>query len=171
MGDLHMIGYVVAALTFALASSTFTDGSMLPKSAEYNHYGCTGQNAAPELHWSGAPAGTKSFALTMHDPDAQAPGGWWHWVMFNIPGGETKLDTKVQSMVIPLVEGTTSFKAQGYGGPCPPPGKPHHYNFTLYALDAPTISGATSATTGPELVKLIEGHVLGKTVLTGLYGR
>jgi hypothetical protein len=60
---------------------------------------------------------------------------------------------------------------RAYGGPCPPPGKPHHYDFTLYALDVPTVSGATGATTGPELVKLIEGHVLGKTTLTGMYGR
>jgi len=171
MGDLHMIWYVVAALAFTLASNTFSDGGTLPKRAEYNQSGCSGQNIPPELHWSGAPAGTKSYALTMHDPDAQAPGGWWHWVVFNIPAEDTSLNANPRSMVIPWVYGTTSFKARAYGGPCPPPGKPHHYNFTLYALDVATVSGVTGATTGPELVTLIEGHVLGKTTLTGIYGR
>ncbi|HEV2909698.1 MAG TPA: YbhB/YbcL family Raf kinase inhibitor-like protein [Candidatus Eremiobacteraceae bacterium] len=166
-----MIGYVVAALAFTLASNTFSGGGTLPKRAEYNQSGCSGHNIPPELHWSGAPAGTKSYALTMHDPDAQAPGGWWHWVVFNIPAEDTSLNTNPRGMVIPWVYGTTSFMTRAYGGPCPPPGKPHHYDFTLYALDVPTVSGATGATTGPELVKLIEGHVLGKTTLTGMYGR
>ena len=166
-----MIVQVLAALAFTLTSTTFTGGGTLPLSAVYNSYGCKGDNIAPVLHWSGAPAGTKSFALIMHDPDAMAPGGWWHWVVFDIPASRTDLDTTAQNVVVTWVNGTTSFKSRGYGGPCPPPGKPHHYEFTLYALDLATVPGATGDTTGPDLLKAIDGHVLGTATLTGLYGR
>ena len=162
---------VAAVVAFTLASQTFSDGGTLPQSAEYNGYGCTGQNMQPELHWSGAPAKTVSFAITMHDPDAKAPGGWWHWVVFNIPGGQKSFGPMMQSSMTAqtFVYGTTSFGSRGYGGPCPPPGAPHHYNFTLYALDQKLDADGT--TTGPQLVKLMEGHVLGKATLTGMFGR
>jgi len=166
-----MMIQVLAAVTLTLTSTNFTSGGTLPKSAEYNQYGCTGNNTPPKLVWSGAPAATKSFALTMHDPDAKAPGGWWHWVVFNIPGSRASLDTSAESTVISWVEGTTSFKTRGYGGPCPPPGTPHHYDFTLYALDVTTIPGANGDTTGPDLVAAMQGHVVAKATLTGMYGR
>jgi len=164
-----MIALVVSG-AFALTSPAFTDGGKLPTSAAYNLMGCGGNNVAPVLNWTGAPNGTKSYAVTMHDPDAKAPGGWWHWVVFNIPATATGLDAAKNAMV-PWVDGTTSFKARGYGGPCPPPGAPHHYNFIIYALDAPTLSGVSGNTTGPELLQAMQGHVLGKTELTGMYGR
>lgn len=166
-----MIIQVLAAMTLTLTSSTFTDGGTLPKTAEYNNFGCTGANIPPKLAWSGAPAGTKSFALTMHDPDAKAPGGWWHWVVFNIPGSRTNLDTTAESTVISWTYGTSSFKTRGYGGPCPPPGTPHHYDFTLYALDIAALSGITGDTTGPDLVSAMQGHIIAKATLTGMYGR
>lgn len=167
-----MMIHVAAALAFTLASKSFVDGGTLPQGAVYNGYGCSGRNVAPELHWAGAPAGAKSYALTMHDPDAPAPGGWWHWVVFDIPAAAASLDTTAQDRAfVPWVNGTTSFKTRGYGGPCPPPGKPHHYVFTLYALDMAKVPGARGDTTGPELLKAIEGHILAKTSLTGLYGR
>jgi Raf kinase inhibitor-like YbhB/YbcL family protein len=167
-----MLGYVVAAVALTLASNTFTDGGTLPKSAEYNAMGCAGSNTPPELHWAGAPAGAKSFALTVYDPDAAPPVGWWHWVVFNIPATDTSLNANAKGGGgMPGVAGTNGFKSRGYGGPCPPPGKPHHYNFTIYALDVATVPGATGDTTGPELLKAIEGHVLAKATLTGLYGR
>lgn len=167
--------FVVALLSvalsheFTLASKTFAESATMPLSTVYG--ACGGGNRPPELHWSGAPAGTKSFALTIHDPDAPAPGGWWHWVVFNIPASRTNFNLTAESTVTPWIDGTSSFNTRGYGGPCPPPGRPHHYNFTLYALDMPNVPGASSATTGPDLLKSIEGHVLAKTTLTGLYGR
>ncbi|HME80914.1 MAG TPA: YbhB/YbcL family Raf kinase inhibitor-like protein [Candidatus Eremiobacteraceae bacterium] len=156
---------------FTVTSSTFVDGGRLPTSAAYNLMGCGGSNEAPALNWAGAPQGTKSFAITMHDPDAKAPGGWWHWVVFNIPASRTGLDTSAQSVIVTWVYGTTSFKTRGYGGPCPPPGAPHHYDFVIYALDVPAVPGVSGDTTGPDLLQAIQGHVLGKTQLTGLYSR
>ncbi len=154
-----------------MSSPAFTDGGKLPTSAAYNLMGCGGNNVAPVLNWTGTPNGTKSYAITMHDPDAKAPGGWWHWIVFNIPATVTSLDTSSKSEMVSWVYGTTSFKARGYGGPCPPPGAPHHYNFIIYALDVPTLSGASGDTTGPELLQAMQGHVLGQTKLTGLYAR
>lgn len=169
---VHMVVSVVAAMALTLGSKSFTDGGTLPQWTVYNSYGCTGRNTPPELHWSGAPAGTKSFVLTMHDPDAPVPGGWWHWVLFNIPATEMGIYAATPNGAgIPGVSGTTSFKSRGYGGPCPPPGKQHHYVFTLYALDIPSVPGVSGDTTGPELLKAMDGHILAKTSLTGLYGR
>lgn len=175
-----------AAATFSLKSNAFADGASMPAKHSYNAFGCTGQNVSPDLHWSGQPAGTKSLALTGFDPDA--PGkGWWHWVMFNIPAGTHDLDegagaprkiNKLRTILGPssaipgAVRGTSDFKEQGYGGPCPPPGSgAHHYIFTVYALDVPSLRQAGPSTTGPELLNLIEGHVLGKATLTGLFER
>jgi len=107
----------------------------------------------------------------MHDPDAKAPGGWWHWVVFNIPASRSDLNSTAQNTVVTWTNGTTSFKSQGYGGPCPPPGPAHHYNFTLYALDVATVPGATGDTTGPQLLDAIQSHILSKATLTGMFGR
>jgi len=157
------------AAQFSLASKTFSDGATLPNSTVANVYGCTGANQAPELHWSGAPAGTKSFALTMFDPDAPVAGGFWHWVVFNIPAGTTGISG--EALLKGVGMGKTGVGTPGYVGPCPPPGKPHHYVFTLYALDIANVSGADASTTGPELTAALKGHVLAKATLTGLYGR
>jgi len=166
-----MIVQLAAAAALVLTSSAFMDGGTLPQSAAYDKGGCGGQNVIPALHWTGAPAGTKSFALTMHDPDAKAPGGWWHWVVFNIPASRSDLNSTAQNAVVTWTNGTTSFKSQGYGGPCPPPGPAHHYNFTLYALDVATVPGATGDTTGPQLLDAIQSHILSKATLTGMFGR
>ena len=116
---------MIAAAAFALASLTFRPNSTLPQTTMYNR--CGGANISPELHWSNAPRGTRSFALTLFDPDAT--GGWYHWVAYNIPATTTRFSSGVR---LPIGElGATSFKQLGYGGPCPPPGKVHHYIFTL----------------------------------------
>ncbi len=160
-------------LSLVLTSSTFTAGGTIPVRAVYNGYGCAGQNILPNLAWSGAPAGTRSFALTAFDPDAPAPGGWWHWVAFDIPAHTAGLGaaSEDEAKAAGTTYGVNSFGKRAYDGPCPPPGRPHHYVFTLYALDVSSVSGAGPRTTGPELSTLIERHVLGTTTLTGLYGR
>jgi Raf kinase inhibitor-like YbhB/YbcL family protein len=154
-----------AKTQFVLRSGAFVDGATIPHDHSYNAYGCTGKNTSPELHWSGVPAGTKSFALTVFDPDAVKGKGWWHWVVYGI-------DPHARSLAagepFPGLEGKTSFGSTGYGGPCPPPGDaPHHYLFTLYALDE-TIGGSH---TGPELLDAMKGHVLAKATLTGRFSR
>ena len=161
---------------FSLASATFKEADMLPQATSYNADGCTGANTSPELHWTAPPKATKSFALTMFDPDAPRRGGWWHWMMFNIPETTRQLRSGAgagDGKLAPVgaTQGTTDFGSPGYGGPCPPPGNPHRYVFTLYALDEATVEGAGPSTTGPELLKLIDKHVLAKATLTGRFGR
>jgi Raf kinase inhibitor-like YbhB/YbcL family protein len=162
---------------FSLTSVGFQNGAVLSTTYEFDGMSCTGHNVSPPLQWSGAPAGTKSFALTVHDPDAKAPGGWWHWVVLNIPASADGLKTAAgsgdfSSAPMGSVEGTTSFGKPGYGGPCPPVGSGvHHYVFTLYALDVVQLPGASKATTGPALTELLSKHLLGNTTLVGLFSR
>lgn len=164
-----------APATMHVASATFRDGATLPVAQSYNGYGCAGANESPELHWQGAPKGAKSFALTMLDPDAPVRGGWWHWAAFGIPARTHALPAGAGAPASPraptgLREVPTSFGKPGYGGPCPPLGdKPHHYIFTIYALDVVDLS--PKPTTGPGLLQAIAGHVLGKGTLTGRFGR
>lgn len=164
---------ILAALTFTIASTTFKPNGTMPMNTVYTR--CGGQNHSPELHWQGAPKGTRSFALIVHDPDAPHPGGWYHWVFYNMPAS---LHSLPEGAAVPPLRakkntgwdlGTSSFGDTSYGGPCPPPGKPHHYNFTLYAIDVPALPG--SHLTGPQLEQAMNGHILAQTRVTGLYGR
>ncbi len=153
---------ILAALSFSLASATFKPHATMPLATVYTQ--CGGQNRSPELHWSGAPKGTKSFALIVHDPDAPHPGGWYHWVAYNIPPSQHELRDGYNAGI-----GVTDLGKPGYNGPCPPPGKPHHYDFTLYALDIARVHGRYLS--GPQLQAVIATHVLAQTTLTGMYGR
>src|SRR5947209_15816159 len=119
-------------LALTLWSSDVRDGAPVPQRHVWNAGGCTGANVAPALRWSGAPRGTRSFALTVVDPDAPKPGGWVHWLVFNISGETRKLGA-VHARGI--TEGKNDFGTLGWGGPCPPPGQLHHYVFQLDALD------------------------------------
>lgn len=146
-------------MTFALTSSAFTEGSPIPR-----EHTCDGKDAAPPLAWSGAPAGVKTFALIADDPDAPA-GVWVHWVLFNLPGTAAALPESLAQ----AEQGRTDFKRIGYGGPCPPLGKPHRYVFKLYALDAALAlkAGATKA----DVERAMQGHILGTAQLIGVYAR
>jgi len=156
------------AAGFSLTSAAFGQQALMPKSSEFRGMGCTGRNRSPQLAWSGAPRGTKSFVLTVHDPDAPVPGGWWHWVRYGIPASASGLAAGDRGAGF---DGTTSFGTAGYGGPCPPPGdRPHHYRFVLRALDVPVLA-ATPKTTGPALAALVRGHILGEAVLVGRFAR
>ncbi len=164
-----------AMAKFTLTSTDFTDGGTLANAQVFNEFGCKGANISPALTWSGAPAGTKSFALLMHDPDAPTGSGWWHWIVYNIPPGTTSLpagagDPKKGLMPAGAVQGRTDYGGVGYGGPCPPPGKPHHYNFKLYALKVAKLEvpeGASAALIGFN----VRAQSLGEAQLTGMYGR
>jgi Raf kinase inhibitor-like YbhB/YbcL family protein len=167
----------MAASSFSLSSPVIHDGGTITMTNVYNGMGCEGLNISPALLWKNAPLGTKSFALTVFDPDAPVRGGWWHWVYFNIPASATSLASGAGSTGPQLappgaVEGKTSFGKRGYGGPCPPVGSgAHHYIFTLYALDESRIAGASATTTGPALKLLIAKHTLDHATLTGRFGR
>lgn len=156
---------LAAAAAFALASATFKAQGTLPPRTAYDRAGCTGANRSPELHWSGAPKGTRSFAVIAFDPDAQ--GGWYHWVVYNLPASTHALSEA--AAIAPQRLGTTSWGDEAYGGPCPPPGKAHHYVFTVYALDVESVAG--EHLTGPRLIAAIAHHTLARTSLTGLFQR
>jgi len=160
---------------FTLTSPNLPDGGTIAAAQVFNDFGCKGGNVSPALAWSGAPAGTKSFALMVHDPDAPTGSGWWHWVVYNIPPGTTSLpagagDPKKNLMPAGALQGRTDYGTIGYGGPCPPPGAPHHYHFRLYALKVAQLevpADATAALIGFN----VRAQALGEAALTGLYGR
>ena len=154
-------------MAFTLTSSAFGDGSAIPVT-----HTCDGVDASPPLAWSGAPAGTRSFALIADDPDAPA-GSWVHWVVYNVPAAVSELPenvAKVESLDLGGArQGRNDFRRPGYGGPCPPPGPAHRYFFTLYALDAPLTLKAGAQRKDVETAT--EGHVLGRAQLMGTYAR
>jgi Raf kinase inhibitor-like YbhB/YbcL family protein len=160
---------------FTLTSSDFAAGKSLAAAQVFNGFGCSGGNVSPALSWSNAPAGTKSFALLAYDPDAPTGSGWWHWVVYDIPASATSLpagagDPKKNLLPAGALQGRTDFGTQGYGGPCPPPGKPHRYFFRLYALKVAKLevpADATAAYIGFN----VNAASLGKAELLGLYGR
>ncbi len=148
-------------------SSAFKNGEFIP-----SKYTCEGSNISPELNWTVNANGIKSFAIILSDPDA--PGGdFVHWVIFNIPANFKELHEDVTpSRNIPdeVMIGTNSFGHVGYGGPCPPGGKPHRYFFKIYGLDTILHHVETGATKS-ELLKAMKGHILAEGELMGKYQR
>jgi len=149
-----------------LKSSLFKEGGSVPQK-----FTCDGKDISPALQWSGAPNATKTLALIMDDPDAPA-GTWVHWVIYNIPGNQKKLPEGIPTKE-KLSNGTrqasNDFRKAGYGGPCPPEGKSHHYFFKLYALD--TMLDLPSMASKSQLEASMESHILGQTQLMGTYQR
>ena len=164
---------IASAAGFTLESRNIQANAKIPNQYAYNGFGCTGENVSPELHWQGAPSGTKSFAITVYDPDAPTGSGWWHWVVYNLPANTHELPAGASGKDMPkgASEGRTDFGSHGYGGPCPPQGaKPHHYHFTVYALDVPSLDLPKEAS--PAMVGFnLHFHTLAKAELTALYGR
>ena len=165
-----------AADGFSISTSAFKDGGTIAMDQVFNSFGCTGGNHSPELSWSGAPAGTKSFAVTIYDPDAPTGSGFWHWTVFNIPANVTKLPAdaggeKGAGLPAGAVQGRTDFGFSHFGGPCPPVGdKPHHYLVTVYALKTDKLDLDANAS-GALVGFYIHGNMLGKATITGLFGR
>ncbi|QXQ07380.1 YbhB/YbcL family Raf kinase inhibitor-like protein [Sphingosinicellaceae bacterium] len=163
----------VAGTGFRLSSPTLKAGGRIPASQILDREGCSGGNRSPELRWSGAPAATRSYALTLHDPDAPTGSGWWHWVAFNIPATSTSLPAGLpeDSAGSRIVQSMTDFGKVGYDGPCPPKGDTaHHYVYTLHALrvgSVPLDAKATAAMVG----LFLHQNALATTTLTVRYGR
>lgn len=158
---------------FTLTSTSFPEGVFTEDqilSAPYG-FGCDGHNIAPALNWSGAPEGTQSFVLRMHDPDAPTGIGWTHWVVVNIPGNATSIGAGSQ-LPEGAMETRTDFAVPGYGGACPPEGTEHRYVFTLDALAIPALPEMVTADTMPAFVGFLAGaNSLGQASLTVTYGR
>ncbi|MGH7615681.1 MAG: YbhB/YbcL family Raf kinase inhibitor-like protein [Gemmatimonadaceae bacterium] len=154
-----------------VTSSSITDGATI--GMDFVFTGCGGKNESPQLSWTGAPAGTKSFAITCFDPDAPTGAGYWHWLAFDIPASVGALAAGAGTDKSPPggKSATSDFGMASYGGPCPPKGDaPHRYIFTVYALDVPSLANANEKTSGATLVFHLRGHVLAVGTLTGTFG-
>ncbi len=154
-------------MALALTSTAFAHNGAIPA-----QYTCQGKDISVPLAWSGLPAGTRSLALIVDDPDAPDPAApkmtWVHWVLYNIPPGATGLAEAVKPHELPkgTLEGSNDWGRTGYGGPCPPVGR-HRYFFKLYALDA--VLPNLGATTKPKLEAAMKPHVLAHAELVGTY--
>jgi Raf kinase inhibitor-like YbhB/YbcL family protein len=147
-----------------ITSPSFREGQTIPK-----EFTGDGSNLSPPLQWRGIPAGAKSIALICDDPDA--PGGIWiHWVLFDLAPNLQGLPKGASSSGLKdAKQGTNSFRKIGYGGPAPPPGKPHRYVFRIYALDI--IPSLSTGATARDLELAMQGHVLAKGHIMGIYSR
>ena len=153
-------------VTMQLTSPAFKTNQTIPR-----QYTCEGKDLSPALQWTEPPAGTKSFALISDDPDAPM-GTWVHWVAWNLPADLRGLPegvAKEAKLSDGTEQGITDFGRTGYGGPCPPPGKPHRYFFKLYALD--TVLTLPFGARKEDLEEAMKGHILAQTELIGLYKR
>ena len=168
-----------ALMASGLMASSFTLQSndiegQLSKSQEFNSFGCTGENKSPELHWDNAPKVTKSFAITVYDPDAPTGSGWWHWLVVNIPKTTTSVVNNASAQgTLPkgAVETVTDYGSAAFGGACPPQGdKAHRYIFTVYALDVEKLE-VTDKSDSALVGYMINQHVLQKASMVSYYQR
>jgi Raf kinase inhibitor-like YbhB/YbcL family protein len=167
--ELISIGKEEVIMSMAIQSPSFSHNGEIPV-----RHTCDGQNISPALSWAGLPAGTKSLALIVDDPDAPDPAAprvtWVHWVLYNIPAGMDGLPESVAGKDIApgTLQGINDWRSTGYGGPCPPVGR-HRYYHKLFALDAllPDLKHPTKAS----LEKAMQGHIIAHASLVGLYQR
>jgi Raf kinase inhibitor-like YbhB/YbcL family protein len=161
---------------FTLTSPQIKPGGRIADEQVFNNFGCQGGNLSPALTWKGAPAGTKSFAVTVYDLDAPTGSGWWHWVVFNIPANVTGLAKNAGNPEAGLtpagsVQSRTDFGKAGFGGPCPPAGdKPHRYQIAVHALKTdklPLDESAPAAMVGFYLHQ----NLIARAVLKAQYSR
>lgn len=180
-------GFVVAALACALAqadtstlsltSPDFGPEAPIPQAHIFNSDGCSGQNRSPALAWHGAPAGTKSFAITMFDLDEHgSPSGWWHWVVYNVPATSAQLSENAGSekdgrLPAGAIAGRTDYGKDAYDGPCPGKGEPpHRYQITLYALNVGKLPVPSEAS-GAMVTFTAHDYTIAKATLMARYGR
>lgn len=165
----------LAAGKFTLTSTDVRAGKPLTDQQVYDGFGCSGANVSPQLAWTNAPKETKSFVVTVYDPDAPTGSGWWHWVVYDIPATATGLAQGAGSGKAPLpegaVQGRTDFGAPGFGGACPPPGdKPHRYVFTVYALKVEKL-GLPPEASSAMIGFMTRANALGSASFTATYAR
>jgi Raf kinase inhibitor-like YbhB/YbcL family protein len=171
---------VMASDKFSLTSPTIKNGATLTIDQVFKGFGCEGKNISPKLVWSGAPKDTKSFAVTVYDPDAPTGSGWWHWVMFNIPADATTLEAEAGNITLMptkapkgAIQSRTDFGQPGFGGACPPVGsikKPHRYIFTVFALKTDKIDLDANAS-GALVGYMLNANKIASASFTARYGR
>jgi Raf kinase inhibitor-like YbhB/YbcL family protein len=164
----------VSAHQFTLKSEDLV--GQLTESQIFSGFGCSGKNISPSLKWINAPANTKSFAVTVYDPDAPTGSGWWHWIIFNIPAGITELKAdagRIEKNLAPAgsIQSVTDFGKPGFGGACPPQGdRAHRYIFTVYALSVPKLD--LDEKTPPAMVGfMLNSNAIAKASLISYYQR
>lgn len=164
----------LAQNTFTLSSKDL--GGQSTTTQEFNGFGCTGKNESPQLSWANAPAGTKSFAITMYDPDAPTGSGWWHWLVFDIAADINELVTNAGNLEMNLapkgaIQSVTNYGVGGYGGPCPPEGHGlHQYIITVHALKVDKLG--LDAATNPAIVGYyLNNNTLAKASIVSYYQR
>ncbi|MBX2855971.1 MAG: YbhB/YbcL family Raf kinase inhibitor-like protein [Rhodobacteraceae bacterium] len=163
----------VLAEEFTLASEDISEGGTLDNSFVFQGFGCEGGNISPQLSWSGAPEGTKSFAVTAYDPDAPTGSGWWHWSVLNLPADAVALPRGASpegALPDGAIELSNDYGAAGFGGACPPPGEVHRYIFTVYALGVdslPVDASASNALAG----FMTRANALASDSITAVYRR
>lgn len=161
------------ATDFKLSSASIAEGQQLATAFVFKGFGCEGDNQSPQLSWSSAPAGTKSFAITAYDPDAPTGSGWWHWNVVNIPASEMSLELGASgNKKIPAgaVEIVNDYGVAGFGGACPPPGEVHRYIFTVHALSKEHLdlpARASNALAG----FMIRANTIATSHITAVYSR
>jgi len=162
---------------FSISSPDVQAGGTIGDRFVFSGFGCTGANVSPEIAWSHAPKETKSFAVTMYDPDAPTGSGWWHWLAFNIPATANQLPGGAGSasgtgLPAGTIQGRTDFGTAGYGGPCPPVGdKPHRYIFTVFALKVDQLPGIDANSPAAMVGYNLNANALAKASLTAKFGR
>ncbi len=167
---------LICCVSFLLADNfTLTSSDLkgqLTKKQEFNGFGCSGENISPQLSWENAPKGTKSFAITVYDPDAPTGSGWWHWVVFDIPSNKTTLASGFgNSDSKEAIQSITDYGKTGFGGACPPVGdKAHRYIFTVHALDIETL-GLDKNTNAATVGYYINSHSIAKASIISYYNR
>ncbi|GGZ32328.1 YbhB/YbcL family Raf kinase inhibitor-like protein [Asticcacaulis endophyticus] len=167
------IGTQASAEAFKLSSSTISEGGKLGLAQVFKGFGCEGGNVSPDLSWSNAPQGTKSFAVTVYDPDAPTGSGWWHWNVVNISPSVSSIKSGA-SATGTLPAGAAQIKndygASAFGGACPPPGEVHRYIFTVYALGVDKLDlpkDASNALAG----FMIRANAIDQASITAVYNR
>jgi Raf kinase inhibitor-like YbhB/YbcL family protein len=174
---LLLVASAAQAQSFQASSVDLPEGAPIAQQFTYQGFGCRGSNLSPALAWTNAPAGTKSFAVSVHDPDAPTGGaGFWHWIVVDLPASASGLSqgsgaADGRALPAPARQLASDFGTLGWGGPCPPAGdKPHHYVFTVYALSVEKLD--LPARASPALAaSSADRHSLARASFTRLYGR
>lgn len=171
-----MMSTSVLAGDLVLSSKDIAQGKHMSKKHEFNGFGCTGDDLSPHLQWTNAPKGTKSFAITVYDPDAPTGSGWWHWQIVNIPANVNELATNAGSVnenLAPLgsLQVINDYGKRGFGGACPPVGHGiHHYRFTIHALSVEQLTLPENAS-GALAGYMINANTIESSTIEALYTR
>ncbi len=170
-----LIGTPLAAQAddFKLSSTKIAEGQQLSAAHVFQGFGCEGGNTSPDLSWANAPAGTKSFAVTVNDPDAPTGSGWWHWFAFDIPGNVNSIPAAAKANAgVPAdaIELRNDYGAAGFGGACPPPGEVHRYKFTVHALGIEKL-GIDGSVSNALAGFMVNANSIASSTITAVYTR